>query len=151
MERKFLRRLELGEHCSLEDVEQAFKCKASISHPDLGGSKEDFQQLQKDYEAAKRYARQRPVVEQSSGKKPGILLSSPASKTRVRDVSLACLGLFFTLLLAAAVGIDASQRLPQKNLSESEALVANAAGIFVFVLCVLAMLSLLVAILKHRH
>lgn len=45
----------LGTACSAQDVAVAYRRLAKDLHPDQGGSKQEFQQLHRDYEDAKRY------------------------------------------------------------------------------------------------
>lgn len=52
---EFLSRMGLMEGCNLADVTEAYHRRARSTHPDHGGSKEDFQLLCDDYEKAKRY------------------------------------------------------------------------------------------------
>jgi VanZ family protein len=53
----FIARLGLLLPCSVDDVEAAYRARAKHAHPDVGGSVEEFRQLQADYEAAREYAR----------------------------------------------------------------------------------------------
>lgn len=56
----FLARLGLDRNCSEADVRAAFLRRAQEVHPDHGGSKQAFQELKRDYEAALQFAKTPP-------------------------------------------------------------------------------------------
>lgn len=53
----FLARLGLDRNCTEADVRAAFLKRAQAVHPDHGGSKQAFQQLKRDYDAALQFAK----------------------------------------------------------------------------------------------
>jgi VanZ family protein len=55
----FLVRLGVLLPATLADIESAFRDKVKLAHPDRGGTVEEFNQLQADYEAARQFAQAR--------------------------------------------------------------------------------------------
>lgn len=53
----FIAALGLALPVSVDDVEEAYRTKAKLLHPDAGGSEEEFKALQQAYERAIEYAR----------------------------------------------------------------------------------------------
>lgn len=79
----FLYRMGLTTDCSLAEISQAYHRRARCSHPDHGGSKEEFQLLCDDYEKAKRY------IEGPHKLKPPILGSANSEATNPSLAKLA--------------------------------------------------------------